>query len=85
MATPIPSAQKQAVVVGKLDALLEAIESHDAWTPPSPHKGLFYVWDFVKRSRYIMAELENIRQDKPVEHREQVPALKNGNVPMGSM
>jgi hypothetical protein len=41
--------------------------------PPQPHPGLFQLWDFVKRSHYIMTELDNILEGKPVLHPDQVP------------
>ncbi|KAK1721774.1 hypothetical protein BDP67DRAFT_539878 [Colletotrichum lupini] len=53
--------------------LIDAIEAHPAWSPPNPHKGLFHVWDYVNRSRYIMTELDHIRDGEPVRYPEQIP------------
>lgn len=72
----LPSPTVRDDITAKLGDLIQAIEAHPSWTPPSPPKGLYHVWDFVNRSRYIMTELDNIREGKPVQHPEQIP--KNG-------
>ena len=75
---PIPDPETQANLVAKLDDFAKAIESHKDWTPPKPHPALFHTWDFVKRSHYIMTEIENIRQGKELQYPGQIPAQEGG-------
>lgn len=65
-------------ITAKIEALAKAIESHKDWTPPRPHPSLFQVWDFVKRSHYIMTELENIRTGKEIKYPDQIPPNSGG-------
>lgn len=69
----LPSQQVRDDITVKLGDLVSAIETHPSWTPPTPPKGIYHVWDFVNRSRYIMTELDNILEGKPVKHPEQIP------------
>ncbi|OLN81603.1 hypothetical protein CCHL11_05514 [Colletotrichum chlorophyti] len=78
MASTLPSPEVRANITEKLSELVKAIESHPAWVPPNPHKGLFHVWDFVNRSRYIMTELDHIRDGQPVQYPEQLPQQRSG-------
>lgn len=70
---PIPMGAAREDIAFRLQTLVNTIEAHDAWTPPSPHPGLFQLWDFVKKSHYIMTELENIRAGREVQHPDQIP------------
>ncbi|KAK2032841.1 hypothetical protein LX32DRAFT_649750 [Colletotrichum zoysiae] len=78
MAPSLPSPEVRAAITEKLSELIAALEAHPAWIPPNPHRGLFHVWDFVSRSRYIMTELDHIRDGQPVQHPEQIPQQKSG-------
>ncbi|CAM1503006.1 Fc.00g077820.m01.CDS01 [Cosmosporella sp. VM-42] len=69
----LPSPEVREDITTKLTALIQALESHPAWVPPMPHKGLYHVWDFVNRSKYIMTELDNIQEGRPMKHPEQIP------------
>ncbi|KXH59908.1 hypothetical protein CSAL01_02493 [Colletotrichum salicis] len=69
----LPSPEHRAKIIEKFSELIDAIEAHPAWSPPNPHKGLFHVWDYVNRSRYIMTELDHIRDGEPVQYPEQIP------------
>ncbi|KAK0368991.1 hypothetical protein CLIM01_13648 [Colletotrichum limetticola] len=69
----LPSPEHRAKIIEKFTELIDAIEAHPAWSPPNPHKGLFHVWDYVNRSRYIMTELDHIRDGEPVRYPEQIP------------
>ncbi|KAI9754214.1 MAG: hypothetical protein M4579_004811 [Chaenotheca gracillima] len=42
------------VAIEKLGELVDAIEGHVLWTPPNPNKALFFMWDFVQRSRHML-------------------------------
>jgi hypothetical protein len=75
---PIPDAQAQADITAKLNTLALALESHEKWTPPRPHPTLFHIWDFVKRSHYIMTELDNIRHGRELKYPDQIPSLNSG-------
>lgn len=74
----LPSTEARQDIIAKLTELVTALEAHPSWTPPQPHPGLFHVWDFVSRSRYIMTELDNIEAGRPVQHPEQIPPNNNG-------
>ncbi|RFU24147.1 hypothetical protein B7463_g12189, partial [Scytalidium lignicola] len=69
--TPVPTDKQRADVEAAFQAVIDAIEEHEAWTPPNPHKTLFYVWDFANRSKYMISEYENIKDGKPLQHPEQ--------------
>jgi hypothetical protein len=75
---PLPNPEIRANITAKLTDLITAIEAHPAWIPPQPHKGLFHVWDFVNRSRYIMTELDNIRDGRPLTYPDQIPKQAAG-------
>lgn len=70
---PLPSPEIRQEIYDRLDQLVKVLESHPQWTPPSPPRGLYYIWDFVCRSRYIMSELDNIAAGRPTKHPEQIP------------
>ncbi|KAF6842661.1 hypothetical protein CMUS01_02853 [Colletotrichum musicola] len=72
MSSTLPSPEVRANITARLSDLLSAIEAHPAWNPENPHRGLFHIWDFVNRSRYIMTELDHIRDGKPVRYPEQI-------------
>lgn len=71
--TSIPAPEVREVITTRLSDLVQALEAHPAWTPTSPPRNLFFVWDFVKRSHYIMTELDNISNGRPIKHPEQIP------------
>ncbi|KAG5752010.1 hypothetical protein H9Q69_002315 [Fusarium xylarioides] len=77
----LPTAEQRENITARLADLITAIESHSQWTPPNVDRGLFHVWDFVKRSHYIMTELDNIAAGRQVQHPEQIP--KNEGVASG--
>ncbi|KAF9875618.1 hypothetical protein CkaCkLH20_06999 [Colletotrichum karsti] len=72
MSFSLPSPEARANITERLSDLIRAIEAHPAWDPENPHRGLFHVWDFVNRSRYIMTELDHIRDGEPVQYPEQI-------------
>ncbi|EEU43209.1 uncharacterized protein NECHADRAFT_102771 [Fusarium vanettenii 77-13-4] len=69
----LPAPEVREEITACLSDLVSALEAHPSWTPPSPPRGLFHVWDFVCRSRYIMTELDNIYAGRPTKHPEQIP------------
>ncbi|KAH6890529.1 hypothetical protein B0T10DRAFT_322182 [Thelonectria olida] len=70
----IPPLDVRDEITARLQDLVEALEAHPSWsTSPPPPRNLFHVWDFVKRSHYIMTELDNIEQGRPTRHPEQIP------------
>ncbi|KAF5018083.1 hypothetical protein F66182_9958 [Fusarium sp. NRRL 66182] len=69
----LPSSEARETITSRLADLISAIESHSQWTPPNVPPSLFHVWDFVKRSHYIMTELDNIAAGRPVQHPQQIP------------
>lgn len=78
---PIPDPAAQEAIAAKLDDFAKALERHPNWTPPRPHPGLLHVWDFVKRSHYIMTEIDNIRHGRPLKYPDQIPAQEGGEPP----
>ncbi|KAI5459838.1 hypothetical protein BGZ63DRAFT_405786 [Mariannaea sp. PMI_226] len=72
--TTIPPSEVRDEITARLASLVDAIESHPSWSiSPPPPSNLFHVWDFVKRSHYIMTELDNIENGRPTKHPEQIP------------
>jgi hypothetical protein len=77
-----PAADREAILSG-LDALKSSLEAHPSWpsgdntAPPPP--SLHHIWDFVKRSHYIMSELDNILEGRPLQHPEQIPSNGGGS------
>ncbi|KAM0562476.1 hypothetical protein ACHAPJ_002166 [Fusarium lateritium] len=69
----LPAPERREEITAAFASLISAIESHPQWTPPNIPPGLFHVWDFVKRSHYIMTELDNIAAGRPVQHPAQIP------------
>ncbi|KAF9761787.1 hypothetical protein IL306_003690 [Fusarium sp. DS 682] len=69
----LPTPEQRENITARLADLISAIEAHSQWTPPNVDRGLFHVWDFVKRSHYIMTELDNIAAGRKVQHPEQIP------------
>jgi hypothetical protein len=46
-----------------------AITAHSQWkAPPNSQPILFYLWDFVNRSKYMLSEYETIRSGRSVEN-----------------
>jgi hypothetical protein len=75
----IPPLDVRDEITARLQDLVEALEAHPSWsTSPPPPRNLFHVWDFVKRSHYIMTELDNIEQGRPTRHPEQIPRNAGG-------
>ncbi|KAF4453102.1 hypothetical protein F53441_4162 [Fusarium austroafricanum] len=69
----LPTPEQREAITARLADLISAIESHPQWTPSNVDRGLFHVWDFVKRSHYIMTELDNIAAGRDVQHPKQIP------------
>ncbi|KAF4341411.1 hypothetical protein FBEOM_4659 [Fusarium beomiforme] len=74
----LPTPEQRENITARLADLISAIEAHPQWTPPNVDRGLFHVWDFVKRSHYIMTELDNIAAGRKVQHPEQIPKNDSG-------
>ncbi|RGP80963.1 hypothetical protein FLONG3_889 [Fusarium longipes] len=69
----IPSPEHREKITARFADLISAIEDHQGWNPPNVDRSLFHVWDFVKRSHYIMTELDNMVAGRPLKHPEQIP------------
>ncbi|RFU72227.1 hypothetical protein TARUN_10027, partial [Trichoderma arundinaceum] len=41
---------------------IQAVEAHPQFNRAAPSGGLFHIWDFVKRTEYMLSEVEGIRQ-----------------------
>lgn len=76
---PIPLGAAREDIASRLKLLMGTIEEHELWTPPSPHPGLFQLWDFVNKSHYIVTELENICEGREVQHPDQLPPNDGAN------
>lgn len=66
----LPSTAQREVLATKLAEFLTAIEAHPKWCTTNPDKGLFYIWDFVNRTKYMAEELDNIKDGKQLRHPE---------------
>jgi hypothetical protein len=57
---------------------VRAIEAHDQFAPPDTHPTLYWVWDFVKRSKYMLSEYENIKNGRPLQYPDQFRPAPGG-------
>ncbi|KFY58281.1 hypothetical protein V496_06188 [Pseudogymnoascus sp. VKM F-4515 (FW-2607)] len=64
----IATPEKRATIERKLGELIQAIENHELWVPPSPNQTLYHVWDFLKRSKYMLSEFDNIEAGRALTH-----------------
>ncbi|KAH0495747.1 hypothetical protein TgHK011_009278 [Trichoderma gracile] len=60
----IPSPETRTAISSKLTSLIQTIESDPSFdrSSPSSSAGLFHMWDFAKRTEYMLSEVDNIRQ-----------------------
>jgi hypothetical protein len=60
----VPSPEVRATIAEKLSLLSLAVETSPSFNRASPAAsgGLYHVWDFVKRTEYMLSEVEGIRQ-----------------------
>lgn len=63
-----PTDEQRSAVAARLDGLLNDITAHPQWNPSDPNPTLYYVWDFVNRSKYMLSEYENIKAGQPIQH-----------------
>ncbi|KFY17001.1 hypothetical protein V492_00966 [Pseudogymnoascus sp. VKM F-4246] len=63
-----PTPEKRAALDQKLGELIQAIESHELWVPPTPNQTLYHVWDFLNRSKYMLSEFDNIEAGRALTH-----------------
>lgn len=71
----LPRAEVRDLVTQRLSDLVSAIEAHPQFRQAQPHKSLYYIWDFVQRTRYAMTELDNIAAGRPPQHPEQLKGI----------
>jgi len=75
----LPDASRRAAIESSVGELVAAIEHHAQRTPPTPNRTLYFVWDFVQRTKYMFAEVDNIQNSRPLQHPEQFrPAPGSG-------
>ncbi|KAI9748888.1 MAG: hypothetical protein M1815_002883 [Lichina confinis] len=56
--SPLPDKQQETDrMIEKLGDVIKAIEAHPLFTPPKPQQTLFFMWDFVQRSRHMLQNL----------------------------
>ncbi|KAH8169725.1 hypothetical protein LIA77_10269 [Sarocladium implicatum] len=86
---PLPSQAVQTAAVDSLTKLTTALQTHPQWKPvtgsepASPsHRTLFFLWDFASRTKYMLQELENIKEGKDVAHPEQLPKQEGVTDPL---
>ncbi|KAM0254324.1 hypothetical protein ACHAQJ_006910 [Trichoderma viride] len=62
--TSVPSPEIRAAIAAKLDVLTHVVETNPNFNRSSPAASgaLFHIWDFVKRTEYMLSEVEGIRQ-----------------------
>jgi hypothetical protein len=60
----VPSPEVRAIIAAKLAALSQLVETNPQFDRSSPAASgaLFHIWDFVKRTEYMLSEVEGIRQ-----------------------
>ncbi|GFP59487.1 hypothetical protein TASIC1_0013018300 [Trichoderma asperellum] len=78
---PVPSPEIRATIAEKLGQLSLAVETSPGFNRDSPAAsgGLFHIWDFVKRTEYMLSEVEGIRQPGyEFKHAGQIKITKRG-------
>ena len=82
---PLPSQAVQSAASDSLTKLITALQSHPQWKPvtgseqASPaHRTLFFLWDFASRTKYMLQELDNLKDGKDVAHPDQLPKQEGG-------
>ncbi|KFZ17706.1 hypothetical protein V502_04439 [Pseudogymnoascus sp. VKM F-4520 (FW-2644)] len=63
-----PTPEKRATMERKVGELIQAIENHELWVPPTPNQTLYHVWDFLSRSKYMLSEFDNIEAGRALAH-----------------
>ncbi|KAI9832845.1 MAG: hypothetical protein M1826_001011 [Phylliscum demangeonii] len=68
MATPDVSGPSEEVLdqtTLKLTELMDAIQAHPQWQPPhNMHNKLYFIWDFIGRSRQMVIEVPQTQREK---------------------
>ncbi|KAL6903068.1 hypothetical protein GGI43DRAFT_382343 [Trichoderma evansii] len=61
---PVPSPEILVTIAEKLTLLSLAVETSPGFNRDSPQAsgGLFHIWDFVRRTDYMLSEVEGIKQ-----------------------
>ncbi|KAF7934511.1 hypothetical protein BELL_0311g00090 [Botrytis elliptica] len=67
---PVP-AQLRDDIKTRLEKVIEELEAHPSWSSHKPSPSLFFLWDFVKRGRYMLLEYDNILNGRPLQHVDQ--------------
>lgn len=70
----LPPATIRAQIQAATESLVDAITSDSRFKGSSPpHPTLYQMWDFAMRTTYVLSELDNISEGRPVKFPEQVP------------
>ncbi|EHK17077.1 uncharacterized protein TRIVIDRAFT_216900 [Trichoderma virens Gv29-8] len=76
---PVPSPEVRAAIAAKLDALIQAVETNPHFSRSSSSGGLYHVWDFAQRTKYMLSEIDGIRQEGyQFKHAGQIKITKRG-------
>ncbi|KUJ07879.1 uncharacterized protein LY89DRAFT_630932 [Mollisia scopiformis] len=68
MATEQPTSQQREEVALRLEDLIDALIEHPLWrSPPNQNPTLFFTWDFVMRSKYMLSEYDSILAGRAVQ------------------
>jgi len=74
----IPPPQVRATIASKLADFVAAIETHPKWNLEQPDRGVFYVWDFVNRTKYMLSEVDTLREGREPQHADQIKSAARG-------
>ncbi|KAK3333353.1 hypothetical protein B0T19DRAFT_458565 [Cercophora scortea] len=72
----LPSYEIRAQIGARLRALADAIHSHRDLKAPRRYPTLYYLWDFVMRTRYILSEVENVELGLAVRYPNEIPGYR---------
>ncbi|TAQ83483.1 hypothetical protein B7494_g8190 [Chlorociboria aeruginascens] len=68
-------------VNSKLENLLHALETHLQFSSsPNGNGAPYFVWDFVRRGKYMPSEYDNIKNGRPIQHPEQFSPAPSTNL-----
>ncbi|KAK5653134.1 hypothetical protein OQA88_9233 [Cercophora sp. LCS_1] len=69
----LPPSEVRNRIHAQYETVITTITSHSLF----PHPTLYQMWDFAKRTQYILSELDNIEAGRPVAMAAQIPDYRN--------
>ncbi|KAL7934457.1 hypothetical protein V8C35DRAFT_279628 [Trichoderma chlorosporum] len=76
---PVPPPEARTGIAAKLNALTKVIESDPQFSPVPANTALYWIWDFARRTEYMLSEVDGIRQPGyEFKHKGQIKITRRG-------